>query len=198
VVITDCGKVVFMYSTTEFKKGLKIEYNGKPFVIVEFQHVNPGKGSAFVRTRIRNLETAQVLEVTFKAGEKVNVPDLEYKEMQYLYNDGQNYTFMDLASYDQVVLKKEELDDAIYFLIENSMIKVTFFQGRPVSVEVDNFVELRVAETQPNIKGDTSGGGGKPAKLETGLVVTVPFHIVEGDLLKIDTRTSEYVEKVKK
>ena len=153
----DCGKVVFMYATTDFKKGLKIEYNGKPFVIVEFQHVNPGKGSAFVRTRIRNLETAQVLEVTFKAGEKVNVPDLE-----------------------------------------NSLIKVTFFQARPVSVEVDNFVELKVAETQPNIKGDTSGGGGKPAKMETGLVVTVPFHISEGDILKIDTRTSEYVEKVKK
>ncbi len=187
-----------MYATTEFKKGLKIEYNGKPFVIVEFQHVNPGKGSAFVRTRIRNLETAQVLEVTFKAGDKVNVPDLEYKEMQYLYNDGQNYTFMDLATYDQIVLKKEELDDAVYFLIENSMIKVTFFQGRPVAVEVDNFVELKVTETQPNIKGDTSGGGGKPAKLETGLTVTVPFHISEGDILKIDTRTSEYVEKVKK
>ncbi len=187
-----------MYATTDFKKGLKIEYNGKPFVIVEFQHVNPGKGSAFVRTRIRNLETAQVLEVTFKAGEKVNVPDLEYKEMQYLYNDGQNFTFMDLATYDQVVLTKDELDDAIHFLVENSLIKVTFFQARPVSVEVDNFVELKVAETQPNIKGDTSGGGGKPAKMETGLVVTVPFHISEGDILKIDTRTSEYVEKVKK
>lgn len=187
-----------MYATTDFKKGLKIEYNGKPFVIVEFQHVNPGKGSAFVRTRLKNLETAQVLEVTFKSGEKVNVPDLDYKEMQYLYNDGVNYTFMDQATYDQVVLKADDLDDAKFYIIENSILKVTFFQGRPVSVEVDNFVELRVAETQPNIKGDTSGGGGKPAKMETGLVVTVPFHIVEGDLLKIDTRTGEYVEKVKK
>ncbi|MFY7927568.1 MAG: elongation factor P [Oligoflexus sp.] len=187
-----------MYATTDFKKGLKIEYNGKPYVIVEFQHVNPGKGSAFVRTRLKNLETAQVLEVTFKSGEKVNVPDLEYKEMQYLYNDGSNYTFMDNATYDQVVLKAEDLDDAKYYIIENSMLKVTFFQGRPVTVEVDNFVELKVAQTQPNIKGDTSGGGGKPATMETGLVVTVPFHISEGDLLKIDTRTGEYVEKVKK
>lgn len=187
-----------MYLTTDFKKGLKIEYNGKPFVIVEFQHVNPGKGSAFVRTRLKNLETAQVLEVTFKSGEKVNVPDLEYKEMQYLYNDGTNYTFMDTATYDQVVLKDDDLDDAKYYIIENSMLKVTFFQGRPVSVEIENFVEMRVTETQPNIKGDTSGGGGKPAKMETGLVVTVPFHISEGDILKIDTRTGEYVEKVKK
>ena len=103
-----------------------------------------------------------------------------------------------MATYDQVVLKADDLDDAKYYIIENSVLKVTFFQGRPVSVEVDNFVELRVAETQPNIKGDTSGGGGKPAKMETGLVVTVPFHIVEGDILKIDTRTGEYVEKVKK
>ena len=187
-----------MYLTTDFKKGLKIEYNGKPFVIVEFQHVNPGKGSAFVRTRLKNLETAQVLEVTFKSGEKVNVPDLEYKEMQYLYNDGTNYTFMDTATYDQVGLKDDDLDDAKYYIIENSMLKVTFFQGRPVSVEIENFVEMRVTETQPNIKGDTSGGGGKPAKMETGLVVTVPFHISEGDILKIDTRTGEYVEKVKK
>lgn len=187
-----------MYATTDFKKGLKIEYNGKPFVIVDFQHVNPGKGSAFVRTRIKNLETAQVLEITFKAGEKVNVPDLDFKEMQYMYNDGQSYTFMDMATYDQVVLTAEELDDTRYFIIENGMVRVTFFQGRPVTVEVDNFVELRVKETQPNIKGDTSGGGGKPATMETGLVVTVPFHISEGDVLKVDTRTSEYVEKVKK
>ena len=187
-----------MYATTEFKKGLKIEYNAKPFVIVDFQHVNPGKGSAFVRTRIKNLETGQVLEVTFKAGDKVNVPDLEFKEMQYMYNDGQNYTFMDMSSYDQVVLKADDLDDARNYIIENSMVRVTFFQGRPVTVEIDNFVELRVKETQPNIKGDTSGGGGKPATMETGLVVTVPFHISEGDLLKVDTRTGEYVEKVKK
>ncbi len=187
-----------MYATTDFKKGLKIEYNGKPWTIVEFQHVNPGKGSAFVRTRLKNLETAQVLEITFKAGEKVPVPDLEYKEMQYLYNDGTNYTFMDLASYEQEVLKQEEIEDAKDYIVENSIVKVTFFQGRAVAVDIDNFVVLKVQETQPNIKGDTSGGGGKPATMETGLVVTVPFHISEGDILRIDTRTGEYVEKVKK
>ena len=187
-----------MYVTTDFRKGLKIEYNGKPFVIVDFQHVNPGKGAAFVRTRLKNLETAQVLEVTFKSGEKVNEPDLEYKEMQYLYSDGENYTFMDMGSYDQVSLTAEELSDAKNYVIENSMVKVTFFSGKPVSVEIDTFVELKVTETQPNIKGDTSSGGGKPATLETGLVITVPFHINEGDVLKVDTRSAEYVEKVKK
>lgn len=186
-----------MYVTTDFRKGLKIEYNGKPFVIVDFQHVNPGKGSAFVRTRLKNLETAQVLEVTFKSGEKVGVPDLESKNMQYLYNDGVDYTFMDMDSYDQVSLTTDELGDAKNYIIENSMVNVTFFQGKPVSVDIDNFVELKVVETQPNIKGDTSSGGGKPATLETGLVVTVPFHISEGDVLKIDTRSAEYVEKVK-
>jgi len=186
-----------MYSTTDFRKGLKIEYNGKPFVIVDFQHVNPGKGAAFVRTKLKNLETAQVLEITFKSGEKVNVPDLEAKEMQFLYTDGSQYTFMDMQSYDQVALKEDDLGDAKNFIIENSMVKVTFFQGKPVTIEIDNFVELRVTETQPNIKGDTSGGGGKPATLETGLTITVPFHIVEGDLLKVDTRTAEYVEKIR-
>ncbi len=187
-----------MYATTDFKKGLKIQYNDKPWVIVEFQHVNPGKGSAFVRTRLKNLEDGKVLEITFKAGEKVPVPDLEYKEMQYLYNDGENYTFMDTASFEQEVLTKDDIDDAKNYIVENSMVKVTFFRGRPVAVEVENFVVLKVQETQPNIKGDTSGGGGKPATMETGLVVTVPFHISEGDQLKIDTRTGEYVEKVKK
>ena len=186
-----------MYPTTEFRKGLKIEYKDKPWVIVDFQHVNPGKGSAFVRTRLKNLETAQVVEVTFKSVEKVGIPDLEDKEMQYLYTDGSDFTFMDNTSYDQVTLTANEIDSAKFFLVENSVVKVTFYQGKAVAVEVDNFVELSVSETQPNIKGDTSSGGGKPATLETGLTVTVPFHINEGDKLRIDTRTSTYVEKVK-
>jgi elongation factor P len=187
-----------MYSTNEFRKGLKIEHAGKPYVIVDFQFVNPGKGSAFVRTKLKNLETGQVVEITYKSGEKVPEPNLEYKEMQYLYFDGENYTFMDQESYDQVQLSQNELGDYKYFIIENSMVRVTFFNNKAVSVEVDNFVNLEVVETQPNIKGDTSGGGGKPATLQTGLVVTVPFHISVGDMLKIDTRTSEYVEKIKK
>ena len=187
-----------MYQTTDFRKGLKIEYDNKVFVIVEFQHVNPGKGSAFVRTKLKNLETGKVLDVTFKAGvDKVGIPDLETTEMQYLYSDGSNYTFMDNNTYDQVTLTSDEVGDNKYYLIENSQVRVTIYNGKPVALELENFVNLKVVETQPNIKGDTSGGGGKPATLETGLTVTVPFHINEGDVLKIDTRTNKYMEKVK-
>jgi elongation factor P len=186
-----------MYSTQEFRKGLKIEYNDKPWTIVEFQHVSPGKGSAFVRTRLKNLETAQVVEVTFKSGDKVNIPDVEMRDMQYLYTDGETYSFMDSSNYEQVSLSKDEVGDAKFYMVENSVVRVTFYRGRAVAVEVENHVELKVKETQPNIKGDTSGGGGKPATLETGLVVSVPFHIKEGDAIRIDTRTNDYLEKVK-
>lgn len=187
-----------MYETTDFRKGLKIEYDGKAFTIVEFQHVNPGKGSAFVRTKIKNLETGKVLDVTFKAGvDKVGVPNVTFTEMQYLYNDGENYVFMDNNTYDQVTLTADEVGDTKFYLIENSIVKVTIFNNKPVSIDVDNFIELRVADTQPNIKGDTSSGGGKPATMETGLVINVPFHINKDDLLKVDTRTNKYVEKVK-
>ncbi|MBF0441670.1 MAG: elongation factor P [Oligoflexales bacterium] len=187
-----------MYSTNEFRKGLKIEHTGKPFVIVDFQFVNPGKGSAFVRTKLKNLETGQVIEITYKSGEKVPRAELEARDLQYLYNDGETYTFMDTGTYEQYTLTKDELGDAKMFIIEDSIVRVTFFKSKPVAVELDNFVELEVVDTPPNIKGDTSGGGGKPATLKTGLVVTVPFHISIGDILKIDTRTSGYVEKVKK
>jgi elongation factor P len=187
-----------MYQTTDFRKGLKIEYENKAYTIVEFQHVNPGKGSAFVRTRLKNLETGQVLDVTFKAGvDKVGVPEVSTTEMQFLYTDGATYTFMDNNSFDQVTLGIDEVGDAKNYIVENSVVKVTYYKGRPVAIEVDNFVTLKVVETQPNIKGDTSGGGGKPATLETGLVVSVPFHISLGDMLKIDTRTDKYIEKVK-
>ena len=187
-----------MYQTTDFRKGLKIEYDSKVFVIVEFQHVNPGKGSAFVRTKLKNIETGKVIDVTFKAGvDKVGIPNLETTDMQYLYSDGTSYTFMDNKSYDQVILTEEDIGDNKFYLIENSVVRVTLFNGKPVAIEIDNFVNLRVTETQPNIKGDTSSGGGKPALMETGLTITVPFHINEGELLKVDTRTNKYVEKVK-
>lgn len=187
-----------MYQTTDFRKGLKIEYDNQPFIIVEFQHVNPGKGSAFVRTKIKNLETGKVLDVTFKAGvDKVGIPDLNFVDMQYLYYDGEKYNFMDNKTFDQVGLTEEEVGDAKYYIIENSVVKVTYYKGKPVSLELENFVELTVTETQPNIKGDTSGGGGKPATMQTGLTINVPFHINVGDVLKIDTRTDKYIEKVK-
>ena len=187
-----------MYATTDFKKGLQIEYNNQAWTISDFQHVNPGKGAAFTRTKLKNLETGRVVEVNFRSGEKVGVPDVQTKEMQYLYNDGSSFTLMDQESYDQVQLTNDEIGDAKDYMIENMNVHVTYYKGKPVSVQLPNFVELKVAETQPNIKGDTSGGGGKPAKMETGVVVTVPFHISEGDVLKIDTRTGEYLERVKK
>lgn len=187
-----------MYETTDFRKGLKIEYDGKAFEIIEFQHVNPGKGSAFVRTRIKNLETAKVLDVTFKAGvDKVGIPDIEFKEMQYLYMDSDAYHFMDNKTYEQSALTSEDVGDAKNYIKENAIVRMIYYKGKPVSLEVDNHIELEVVETQPNIKGDTSSGGGKPAKMETGLVIQVPFHINEGDILKIDTRTNDYIEKVK-
>ena len=187
-----------MYQTTDFRKGLKIEYDNKVFVIVDFQHVNPGKGSAFVRTKLKNLETGKVLDVTFKAGvDKVGIPDLQTTEMQYLYSDGSSFTFMDNTSYDQLTLSEEDVGDNKYYLIENATVRITIYDGKAVAIELDNFVELKVTETQPNIKGDTSSGGGKPATLETGLTITVPFHINEGDILKIDTRSNKYIEKVK-
>lgn len=186
-----------MYSTQDFRKGLKIEYNDKAWTIVDFQHVSPGKGSAFVRTKLKNLEGGQVVEITFKSGDKVNIPDVDRREMQYLYNDGTTFTFMDNKNYEQVTLTNEDIGDKSFYIKENSEVVVTFFRGKPVDVEVENFIQLKVTETQPNIKGDTSGGGGKPAKLETGLMVQVPFHIKEGDILKIDTRTNAYLEKVK-
>lgn len=187
-----------MLTTTDFKKGVKIEYNDQAWVIVDFQHVNPGKGAAFTRTKIKNLETGRVVEVSFRSGDKVAIPDVQEKDMQYLYTDGSSFTFMDQESYDQVTLTSEEIGDCKDYIIENMVVSVTYYKGRAVACSVPNFVELRVTETQPNIKGDTSGGGGKPAKMETGLVVTVPFHINEGDLLKIDTRTGEYIERVNK
>lgn len=187
-----------MYSTNEFRKGLNIEHQGKPWVIVESQFVSPGKGAAFVRVKMKNLQTGQVIENTYKSGEKVPAPDLDFKEMQYLYNDGSSYTFMDQETYDQVSLTLDEIGDAIYYIVENCIVNVTFFEGKAVSLSIDNFCELEVTETQPNIKGDTSGGGGKPATLSTGLSLTVPFHINVGDVLKVDTRTNSYVEKVKK
>ena len=187
-----------MISTNDFKKGVKIEYNGNPFVIVDFQHISPGKGSAFVRTRIKNLKNGQVLEMNFKSGDTVDEPDLEFREMQYLYNDGTNYSFMDNTSYDQVSLTPEELGENKFYIMENSIVKVTFYQGRPIAIEVPTFVEMAIIETQPNIKGDTASGGGKPAKLFTGLTLNVPFHLSEGDLIRVDTRTGTYCEKVNK
>lgn len=184
-----------MISTNDFKTGLTIEIDGDVYQVVEFQHVKPGKGAAFVRSKIRNMRTGGVVERTFNAGEKIPRARIERKEVQYLYNDGSSYNFMDMETYDQMALTAEQLGDAVKFLKENMNIKLLFFQGKSIGVDLPNFVELEVVETEPGIKGDTASGGSKPAKLETGYVVQVPFFINIGDVLQIDTRTGAYIKR---
>ena len=186
-----------MYSTPDFRKGLKIELNGEPFTIVEFQHVKPGKGGAFVRTTLKSLISGNVIDRTFRSGEKVDKPDLEEKEMQYLYESEGEFHFMDSETYEQSFLTAEQLGDARNYLQENVTVTVLFHNGEPIGVEVPIFVELTVSSTEPGIKGDTAGGASKPATLETGMTVQVPLFVNEGDVLKIDTRTGKYIERVR-
>jgi elongation factor P len=186
-----------MYSTPDFRKGLKIELNGEPFTIVEFQHVKPGKGGAFVRTTLKSLISGNVIDRTFRSGEKVDKPDLEEKEMQYLYESEGEFHFMDSETYEQSFLTAEQLGDARNYLQENVTVTVLFHNGKPIGVEVPIFVELTASSTEPGIKGDTAGGATKPATLETGMTVQVPLFVNEGDVLKIDTRTGKYIERVR-
>jgi elongation factor P len=185
-------------STAEFRNGLKIELDGEPYVIVEFQHVKPGKGGAFVRTKFKSLKTGNVTDKTFRAGEKVDVPELEEKTMQYLYAADKDRVFMDTSSYEQVSMSEAQLGDSISYLKENMEIKVLYHKGRPINIEVPMFVELAIAKTDPGVRGDTASGGSKPATLETGAVVKVPFYLNEGDVIKVDTRTGTFIERVKK
>jgi elongation factor P len=185
-------------STTEFRNGLKIEIDGEPFVIVEFQHVKPGKGGAFVRTKFKSLKSGNVTDKTFRAGEKVDVPDLEEKTMQYLYSADKDRVFMDTTSYEQVSLSEKQLGDSVYYLKENMEIKVLYHKGTPINIEVPMFVELMIAKTDPGVRGDTASGGSKPATLETGAVVKIPLYMNEGDFIKVDTRTGTFIERVKK
>ncbi|HTR45557.1 MAG TPA: elongation factor P [Thermodesulfovibrionales bacterium] len=186
-----------MVSTNEFRKGGKIEYKGEPVEIVDFQHVKMGRGGAIIRTKMKSLRTGSVLEDTFRSGEKFETPQLDEREMQYLYAEGEMHFFMDTESYEQIPFTEAQLGDVKKFLKENMTVKVLNYRGKPLTVELPTFVELAVARTDPGYKGDTASGGSKPATLETGAVVKVPFHINEGDVLKIDTRTSEYIERVK-
>lgn len=187
-----------MYQTTDFRKGLKIEIEGNLFMIVESKHVNPGKGSAFVRTRLKNLETGQVLERTFKAGvDTAGKPDFEEKEMSFMYSDPEGYNFMDQGTYETIHLTKEQTGDAAYYLIEGINLFVLYHNGKPISLELPNFVDLEVKETDPGLKGDTAQGGKKKAIMETDLQVNVPLFIKTGERLKIDTRTGEFVERSK-
>jgi elongation factor P len=185
-------------STTEFRNGLKIEIDGEPYVIVEFQHVKPGKGGAFVRTKFKSLKSGNVTDKTFRAGEKVDVPSLEEKTMQYLYAADKDRVFMDTSTYEQVSMNEKQLGDSINYLKENMEIKVLYHKGQPINIDVPMFVELAIAKTDPGVRGDTASGGSKPATLETGAVIKVPFYLNEGDVVKVDTRTGTFIERVKK
>lgn len=185
-----------MYDTSDFKKGLKIMVEGKPYVVVDFQHVKPGKGNQFSRTKLRNLLTGQNLEVTFKSGEKFEVPNVEHKEMTYLYQDDNGYNFMDQTNYEQIMMTGDEIGDSKNYLTENLKVMILIYNEKPVAVDVPKAVNLKVTKSDPGIKGDRVTGATKPATMETGLVVQVPLHISEGDVLRIDTSTGDYVERV--
>lgn len=186
-----------MISTSDFKGGAKIQLDGDPYTIVEYQHVKPGKGGAFVRTKLKNLKTGNLLERTFRSGEKFEQPDLLDREMQFLYAEGSEYHFMDNNTYEQLFITAEQLGTAKDFLKENMVVRILFFQGKPLGVDLPLFVELKIVETDPGIRGDTATGGTKIAKLESGGTVKVPLYIEEGTVIKVDTRTGTYVERVK-
>lgn len=183
-------------STAEFKNGRCIVVDGKMYTIIEFQHVKPGKGGAFVRTKLRDIKTGRVNELTFRSGEKFDDVRLETKEMQYLYNDGDDYNFMDTTTYDQIALNADIIGDQRIWLKENDMCELLYAGEELIGVEPPMFVELEVIETEPGFKGDTVQGGNKPATLETGAVVAVPMFVNAGDVLKIDTRDGRYVTRL--
>ena len=182
--------------TSRFRNGLKIELDGEPFTIVFFQHVKPGKGGAFVRTKVRNLRTGRVLDRTFRSGERFDEADIEDRRMQYLYQDGDQLVFMDTKNYEQIPFTLEQVGDARTYLKENLEVDVLFWRGRPINIELPAFIEALITGCEPGVKGDTASGSTKPATLETGAVVQVPLFVKEGEVIRVDTRTGEYVERV--
>ena len=185
-----------MIMAGDFRKGVTVEIDGVVWSISDFQHVKPGKGAAFVRTRLKNVMTGAVLERTFSPTDKYPLAHIETKDMEYLYSDGELYYFMDIETYEQIPLNFEQVEDAIDFIKENDQVKMRFYKGNAFSVEAPNFVELKVTETEPGFKGDTATGTTKPAVLETGYHIAVPLFVNEGDIIRIDTRTGEYMSRV--
>jgi len=186
-------------STSDFKKGTKILFRDEPYVVLEYQHVKPGKGGAFLRTKMKNMITGLVREETFRSGDKFSEPNLEYRNMQYLYADDGLYNFMDQNTYDQVALSEDQVESIKGYLKEQEIYTILYFNEKPIAVNPPLFVELEVKETMPGVRGDTAQGAGtKPATLVTGLVVQVPLFIDEGDVIKIDTRKKEYIERMGK
>ncbi len=187
-----------MYDSSDLRKGLKITIDGEPYIITDFQFSKPGKGQALYRCKLKNMITGFTMDRTYRSGDKFEPANLEEVRMQYLYKDGEGYHFMDLKTYEQVSISTEQLGEAVKFLKENMEVDVLFFQGNPIDITLPNFVELEVVESPPGEKGNTATGATKPATLETGYELQVPLFINEGDVLKIDTRSGEYIERVKK
>ena len=185
-----------MISAGDFRNGVTIEFEGNIYQIIEFQHVKPGKGAAFVRTKLKNIKSGGVVEKTFRPTEKCEKAHIERKDMQYLYNDGDLYYFMDPETYDQIPLNKAAIGDALKFVKENEMVKVCSHNGNVFAIEPPLFVELTITDTEPGFKGDTATGASKPATVETGATVSVPLFVNTGDVIKIDTRTGEYLSRV--
>jgi elongation factor P len=180
----------------DIKKGVRLEIDGNPYKVIEFQHVKPGKGAAFVRIKIKNLNSGKVIEKTVHAGDKFKVPHLEYKKMQYLYDDGTSLQFMDSQTFEQIELSHDQVGEVFDFMIDGMETTILFHNSRPIMVEIPQTVELKVVDTPPNFKGDSQGGK-KPATLESGAVIQVPFHILEGNTIKVDTNERKYLERVK-
>lgn len=185
-----------MISVNDFKTGVTIELEGQAYQVMEFMHVKPGKGSAFVRAKLKNVKTGGTVEKTFRGGEKVPRAHLDKREMQYLYNDGEGYVCMDTENYEQISISKESIGDGAKWLLESMVIGVLFFRDSIIAVDLPNFVEMQVVDTEPGVKGDTATGAVKNATLESGAVVQVPLFINTGDRLRIDIRTGEYMERV--
>lgn len=184
-----------MISVNDFKTGLTIEVDGELWRVIEFLHVKPGKGSAFVRSKLKNLRTGAVQEKTFRAGEKVEQAQIDNKQMQYLYADGNNYVFMDTTTYEQLELPGDKIQNELKFMKENMLVNIMMYGSETLGVNLPNTVDLEVKETEPTIKGNTASGGSKPATMETGLVVQVPFFINEGDVLTINTQDGTYISR---
>lgn len=185
-----------MVETSDFRKNLKILVEGQPYVITDFQHVKPGKGNQFTRTKLRNMLTGSNLERTFKSGERFEEPDMNTADAQYLYKDDNGFNFMNKSNYETVTVTVDDSGEAKNYLIENMDVTLLFYNGRVIGIDVPNTVNLKVSKTDPGVKGDRVTGATKPATMETGLVLSIPLHIAEGDTLKIDTRTGQYVSRV--
>ncbi|QUH31041.1 elongation factor P [Vallitalea guaymasensis] len=184
-----------MVSAGDFRNGLTIQYENQIYTVIEFQHVKPGKGAAFVRTKLKNLKTGSVIEKTFRPTEKMPKAHIEKKDMQYLYSDGDLFHFMDSETYDQIAINSDQIGDTLKFVKENDMVKILSHEGEVFGIEPPLFVELEIIHTEPGVKGDTATGATKPAEVETGASVNVPLFVNIGDKIKIDTRTGEYLSR---